>query len=124
MSVALLVPKKRSQTCSPSYKKGSNGIQVAKRGHCKQNPKEPTANTLSMLLANLAKSPSIERLVSLERAPIPNLLSSSKLAIAQSIEVYNLGSGWNKDADYDYLSYLFSDLAKARFLLFPCPFLF
>ncbi|KAL9127705.1 MAG: hypothetical protein Q9217_003478, partial [Psora testacea] len=65
-----------------------------------------------MLLANLAKSPSIERLIKLQRTPVPNLPTKSKSAIAQLIEIYNLGTGWNKDADYDYLGYLFGDLAK------------
>ena len=65
-----------------------------------------------MLLANLAKSPSLERLVELERASVPNLPTSSKRAITQLIEVYNLGSGWNKNADYDYLGYVFADLVK------------
>ncbi|KAL9098939.1 MAG: hypothetical protein Q9163_005494, partial [Psora crenata] len=77
------------------------------------DPKEATANTLSMLLANLTKSPPLERLIKLERTAIPALLpAESKLAIAQLIEIYNLGSGWNKDADYDYLGYVFADLAK------------
>ena len=77
-----------------------------------KNPKEPTADALSMLLANLAKSPAIERLIKLDRAPVPGLSTQSKLAITQLIEIYNLGSAWNKDANYDYLGYVFGDLAK------------
>lgn len=68
-----------------------------------------------MLLANLAKSPTIERLVEVERPPVAEL-SSSKRAIVQLIELFNKGvnGGWNKDAAYDYLSYVFADLAKVR----------
>ncbi|KAL9639062.1 MAG: hypothetical protein Q9164_001159 [Protoblastenia rupestris] len=85
---------------------------MATRRYVKSNPKEPTANALSMLLANLAKSPSTERLITLERNLVPDLSVKSKLAITQLIEIYNLGQGWNKDADYDYLAYVFGDLAK------------
>ena len=66
-----------------------------------------------MLLANLAKSPSLERLVSLRRKTIP-ALSTSPLAITQLLELFNVGATgkFNKDATYDYLAYLFADLAK------------
>ena len=68
-----------------------------------------------MLLANLAKSPAIERLIGLERSPVPELSPSTR-SIAQLIELFNKGAngGWNKDASYDYLSYVFADLAKVR----------
>lgn len=84
-----------------------------------QNPKEPNANAFAMLLANLAKSPFIERLITLVRTPVPGLPTTSKRAVTQLIEVYNLGSSWNKDADYDYLGYVFADLAKVRLILLP-----
>ena len=66
-----------------------------------------------MLLANVAKSPSIERLITLKRSKVPDL-SPSQLAIAQLIELFNQGANgsYNKDASYDYLAYLFADLAK------------
>ncbi|KAL2038776.1 hypothetical protein N7G274_008534 [Stereocaulon virgatum] len=75
--------------------------------------KEPNANELCMLLANLAKSPSIERLITLKRAKVPDL-TPSPLATSQLIELFNRGAngGYNKDANYDYLAYLFADLAK------------
>ena len=78
-----------------------------------QNPKEPNGNEFSMLLANIAKSPSIERLIALKRSKVPDL-SPSQLAIAQLIELFNRGANgsYNKDATYDYLAYLFADLAK------------
>ena len=68
-----------------------------------------------MLLANIAKSPSIERLIPLKRSKIPDL-SPSQLAITQLIELFNRGANgsYNKHATYDYLAYLFADLAKVR----------
>lgn len=69
-----------------------------------------------MLLANLAKSPSLERLITLKRAPVPEL-SPSPLAVTQLIELFNAGTTgkFNKDATYDYLAYLFGDLAKVYY---------
>jgi hypothetical protein len=66
-----------------------------------------------MLLANLAKSPAITKLLTLKR-DIPKLLSTSHVAIDQLLDCFVKGAGgsYNKDADYDYLSYLFADLAK------------
>lgn len=66
-----------------------------------------------MLLANLSQSPYIERLLKSERSPIPEL-SPSKRAITQLIELFNRGAnkGWNKDATYDHLAYVFADLAR------------
>ena len=68
-----------------------------------------------MLLANLAKSPSIERLTTLKRAKVLDL-SPSPLAVTQLIELFNQGAngGYNKDATYDYLAYVFADLAKVH----------
>ena len=66
-----------------------------------------------MLLANLAKSPNITKLLSLKRE-IPKQLSTSPFAIDQLLDCFVKGAdgSYNKDADYDYLSYLFADLAK------------
>lgn len=78
-----------------------------------QNPKEPTADDLSMLLANLSKSPAFERLIVLERSKVADLIPS-KRAITQMIKLFNRGADkmWNKDGTYDYLAYMFADLAK------------
>lgn len=84
-----------------------------------QNPKEKTANDLSMLLANLSKSPSLERLLDLKRAKVP-ALSSSSSALGQLIDLFNLGSKYNSSANFDYLAYVFADLAKVNT---PPPFL-
>lgn len=78
-----------------------------------QDAKEPNANEQCMLLANMAKSPSITKLLSLKRE-IPKPLSTSPIAIDQLLDCFVKGAAgtYNKDADYDYLSYLFADLAK------------
>ncbi|MCJ1379303.1 hypothetical protein MMC17_002404 [Xylographa soralifera] len=77
------------------------------------NVKEPNANEIAMLLANMAKSDSIERLLTLKR-DIPLGLSSSKIAIDQLMDCFVKGAegSWNSKADFDYLAYLFADLAK------------
>lgn len=66
-----------------------------------------------MLLANLSKSPSITKLLTLTR-DIPKPLSTSPTAIDQLLDAFVKGSGgsYNKSANYDYLSYTFADLAK------------
>ena len=80
-----------------------------------QNSNEPNADPISMLLANLSKSPSIIRLVTLTRTVVP-ALSPSKLAITQLLELFNKGAdgGYNTEARFDYLAWFFGDLAKVR----------
>lgn len=66
-----------------------------------------------MLLANLAKSHHITKILALKR-DVPKPLSTSPFAIDQLLDCFVKGAGgsYNKDANYDYLSYLFADLAK------------
>jgi hypothetical protein len=66
-----------------------------------------------MLLANLAKSDSIKRILTIERA-VPKDLSTSKNAMDQLMDCFVKGAEgtYNKKADYDYLSYFFADIAK------------
>ena len=67
-----------------------------------------------MLLANLSKSdPLATRLLTLSRA-VPKPLSTSPIAIDQLLDLFVKGAdaSYNKDADYDYLSYLFADITK------------
>lgn len=66
-----------------------------------------------MVLANLAKDDSITKLLTVQR-DIPKDLSTSPIAIDQLLDCFVKGAEgrFNKDADYDYLSYLFADLAK------------
>lgn len=73
-----------------------------------------------MLLANLSKSATFERLIGLERTKVTDLSPSTR-AIAQLIELFNRGAnkGWNKDVTYDYLAYVFADLAKVASEISP-----
>lgn len=66
-----------------------------------------------MLLANLAKSDSIARLQTLQRKVVPDLTPSDR-ALDQLIELFNKGAdgGYNSAASYDYLGYVFADMAK------------
>ena len=66
-----------------------------------------------MLLANLSEPPSITRLITLTRTTVPSL-SPSKLAISQLLGLYykGAGGGYNTEARFDYLAWLFGDLAK------------
>ncbi|KAI5308597.1 hypothetical protein KEM55_005330, partial [Ascosphaera atra] len=79
------------------------------------NPAEPHVNELSMLLANLAKSDSIKRLITLKRT-VPKGVSTSEYAIDQLMDCFikGQGGGLNKAADsnYDYLAYFFADISK------------
>lgn len=66
-----------------------------------------------MLLANMAKDDSLQRVLELKR-DVPKELSTSKWAMDQLMDCFVKGAAgaYNKDADYDYLSYFFADLAK------------
>ena len=68
-----------------------------------------------MLLANLSKSDSLTRLFTLTRPIAPNL-GGSAIAIDQLMDLFVRGAqnSWNESADYDYLAYLFADLAKHK----------
>jgi len=70
-----------------------------------------------MLLANLAKSDDLLRILKTQRQ-IPEALSTSKFAIDQLMDCFVKGAegSYNKDADFDYLSYFFADLSKVRLL--------
>jgi hypothetical protein len=66
-----------------------------------------------MLLANMAKDDSMQRVLELKR-DIPKQLSKSAWAMDQLMDCFVKGAqgAYNKDADFDYLSYFFADLAK------------
>ncbi|KAI0098516.1 hypothetical protein GGR51DRAFT_538016 [Nemania sp. FL0031] len=74
-------------------------------------PTEPNANLLSMLLANLAKSDSLKSILHKKQAP-PDELKSNDLVINQLIDLFVKEAAYNKQADFDHLSYLFADLTK------------
>lgn len=65
-----------------------------------------------MLLANMAKSEGILKLLKLKRNT-PKPLSTSPFAIDQLLDCFVKGAGgtYNKNANYDYLCYHFADLA-------------
>ncbi|KAF1351631.1 DUF383-domain-containing protein [Lizonia empirigonia] len=77
------------------------------------NKKEPNANEMAMLLANMAKDDSLQRVLELKR-DVPKELSTSKWAMDQLMDCFVKGAegAYNKNADFDYLSYFFADLAK------------
>ncbi|PLB44669.1 DNA-binding protein HGH1 [Aspergillus steynii IBT 23096] len=79
------------------------------------NVNEPNADDVSMLIANLAKSSKINRLLTLKRKT-PESVSSSAFAIDQLMDCFVKGAegALNKRANFDYLSYLFADLSKSE----------
>jgi hypothetical protein len=66
-----------------------------------------------MLLANLAKYDELKDILTVER-PAPKELASNNRAIDQLLDLFVKGADgtYNKEANYDYLAYLFADLAK------------
>lgn len=96
-----------------SVLQGPRGIATRLMQNPKQNPKEANANEIAMLLANMAKDDSLQRVLELKR-DVPKQLSASKWAIDQLLDCFVKGAdgAFNKDADFDYLSYFFADLAK------------
>ncbi|KAM0275874.1 hypothetical protein ACHAQH_007304 [Verticillium albo-atrum] len=76
-------------------------------------PTEPNANLLAMLLANLAKWDGTKKIFS-KKQPAPEELKSNDMVINQLLDLFVKGAEgtYNKAADYDYLAYLFADLAK------------
>src|ERR1700742_1364960 len=66
-----------------------------------------------MLLANLAKFDNLKRIFNLTCPPVQSL-SSSTQAIDLLLDLFVKGADgtFNKSADFDYLAYLFADLAK------------
>ncbi|KAI0154933.1 hypothetical protein GGR57DRAFT_100490 [Xylariaceae sp. FL1272] len=76
-------------------------------------PTEPNANLLAMVLANLAKSDSLKSILS-KKQPAPDELKSNDSIINQLLDLFVKGAEgtYNKEADFDHLSYLFADLTK------------
>lgn len=81
--------------------------------HVDQKPDEPSADFLSMLLANLSKWDGFEKICKRRQAP-PQGLGSDELVLNQLVDVFVKGSEktYNKNANYEYLAYLFADLSK------------
>ncbi|RCI10399.1 hypothetical protein L249_4394 [Ophiocordyceps polyrhachis-furcata BCC 54312] len=75
---------------------------------------EPNANLISMLLANLAKSQGFEAAILRAKQPSPPDLGADDVVLNQLLDLFVKGHDgrYNKAANYDYLAYLFADLAK------------
>lgn len=81
-----------------------------------QNPKEANATLFAMLLSNLAKSDSFARLLDLKRPSVQTLSSTATNAFDQLLDLFNKGvsGSYNPTSKFEYLPYLFADLAKVR----------
>ncbi|KAF3934387.1 hypothetical protein ABW20_dc0104010 [Dactylellina cionopaga] len=80
------------------------------------DPSYSAADSIAMLLANMAKHQSIpEKILQLKRTkPKPEWqVSTSENAMDQLMDLFVKGSAktLNKNADFDYLAYLFADIA-------------
>ncbi|KAL2267647.1 hypothetical protein VTJ83DRAFT_4924 [Remersonia thermophila] len=77
------------------------------------DPKEPNANLLAMLLANMAKHDGLKSLVT-RTQPAPEGLGSHELVLNQLLDLFVRGAdgSYNKHASYDYLAYVLADLSK------------
>ena len=66
-----------------------------------------------MLLANFTKDDHLKILLTLTR-DVPKELASTDIAISQLLDLFVKGADgtYNKAANYDYLSYVFADIAK------------
>lgn len=89
------------------------------------NPKEPTADDIATLLANMAKSDSFAaKIVSKTRSSETNKkdkkdtkddsVSGSTVIVDQLLDCFVKGADnrWNSKANFDFLAYLFADLSK------------
>ncbi|PHH92812.1 hypothetical protein CDD83_4971 [Cordyceps sp. RAO-2017] len=74
---------------------------------------EANANLLAMLLANLAKSDDLQGVLR-KKQPPPSDLGSDDTVLNQLLDLFVKGQdgSFNKRADFDYLAYVFADLAK------------
>lgn len=79
----------------------------------RQDPKEPNANLLAMLLANMAKWDGLKSIAT-RTQPAPKELQSHELVLNQLLDLFVRGNdgSYNKHADYDYLAYVLADLSK------------
>ncbi|KAK4456696.1 protein HGH1 [Cladorrhinum samala] len=77
------------------------------------DPAEPNANLIAMLLANMAKWDGIKSFAT-KKLPAPEKLQSNDLVLNQLLDLFVKGADgtYNKDANFDYLAYVFADLSK------------
>ena len=88
---------------------------LSSQSNTSQGAKDIAANEIAMLLSNLAKSDSLDRIITLNR-PIPKSTSTSAIAMDQLMDCFVKGASGtlNPNADYDYLSYFFADISKHK----------
>jgi hypothetical protein len=74
---------------------------------------EPHADLIAMLLANLVKWEGFENMLQRKQTP-PEELGSDDLILNQLMDLFVKGQDgtYNKKANFDYLAYVFADLAK------------
>ncbi|KAJ5219770.1 DNA-binding protein HGH1 [Penicillium chermesinum] len=79
------------------------------------NVKEPNADEVAMLLSNLVKSEHLHKLPTMKRKA-PETVSSSENVIDQLMDCFVKGAegALNKNANFDYLSYVFADLSQSE----------
>lgn len=77
------------------------------------HPEEPNADLLAMLLANLSKYEGSKAFFH-RKQEAPSQLGSDDRVINQLMDLFVKGQdgAYNKKADFDYLAYVFADLAK------------
>jgi hypothetical protein len=70
-----------------------------------------------MLLANMAKSDDMQKLINITRV-VPKELSTSSNVMDQLLDCFVKGADgrYNKDANFDYLAYFFADMGRVSFL--------
>ena len=78
-----------------------------------QNPEQPNANLLAMLLANLAKWDGFKAVLQ-RKQKAPSELGSDDTVLNQLMDLFVKGQdgAYNKKAEFDYLAYVFADLSK------------
>ncbi|QPG94701.1 hypothetical protein C2857_006761 [Epichloe festucae Fl1] len=74
---------------------------------------EPNADLLAMLVANMSKDDGFKTILQ-RKQTAPDALGSDDSIMNQLMDLFVKGQdgAYNKKADYDYLAYVFADLAK------------
>ncbi|KAH6610557.1 hypothetical protein Trco_000577 [Trichoderma cornu-damae] len=99
----------RLVTCPPVHQL-PNLTQIPSQ---KQHTEEPNADLLAMLLANLSKYDGSKAFLQ-RKQEAPSQLGSDDSVLNQLMDLFVKGQdgAYNKKANYDYLAYVFADLAK------------
>lgn len=78
-----------------------------------QNPEEANADLLAMVMANLSKWDGFKSIKD-RKQTAPEALGSDETVLAQLMDLFVKGQSgtYNKNANFDYLAYVFADLSK------------